>query len=545
MAAKDVKFGNDARIKMLEGVNVLADAVKVTLGPKGRNVVLDKSFGAPTITKDGVSVAREIELEDKFQNMGAQMVKEVASQANDAAGDGTTTATVLAQSIISEGLKAVAAGMNPMDLKRGIDKAVAAAVEELKALSVECKDTKAIAQVGTISANSDSTVGNIIAEAMEKVGRDGVITVEEGQALQDELDVVEGMQFDRGYLSPYFINNQEAGSVDLESPFILLIDKKVSNIRELLPTLEAVAKASRPLLIIAEDVEGEALATLVVNNMRGIVKVAAVKAPGFGDRRKSMLQDIAILTGGTVISEEIGLDLEKVTLEDLGQAKRVTITKENSTIIDGAGEEAMIQGRVAQIRQQIEEATSDYDKEKLQERVAKLAGGVAVIKVGAATEVEMKEKKDRVEDALHATRAAVEEGVVAGGGVALIRAASKVAGLEGDNEEQSVGIRVALRAMEAPIRQITANAGDEESVVANNVKAGEGSYGYNAATGEYGDMIEMGILDPTKVTRSALQFAASVAGLMITTEAMVTDVPQKDAPAMPDMGGMGGMPGMM
>ncbi|MBY6199007.1 chaperonin GroEL [Vibrio hangzhouensis] len=545
MAAKDVKFGNDARIKMLEGVNVLADAVKVTLGPKGRNVVLDKSFGAPTITKDGVSVAREIELEDKFQNMGAQMVKEVASQANDAAGDGTTTATVLAQSIISEGLKAVAAGMNPMDLKRGIDKAVAAAVEELKALSVECKDTKAIAQVGTISANSDSTVGNIIAEAMEKVGRDGVITVEEGQALHDELDVVEGMQFDRGYLSPYFINNQEAGSVDLESPFILLIDKKVSNIRELLPTLEAVAKASRPLLIIAEDVEGEALATLVVNNMRGIVKVAAVKAPGFGDRRKSMLQDIAILTGGTVISEEIGLDLEKVTLEDLGQAKRVTITKENSTIIDGAGEEAMIQGRVAQIRQQIEEATSDYDKEKLQERVAKLAGGVAVIKVGAATEVEMKEKKDRVEDALHATRAAVEEGVVAGGGVALIRAASKVAGLEGDNEEQSVGIRVALRAMEAPIRQITANAGDEESVVANNVKAGEGSYGYNAATGEYGDMIEMGILDPTKVTRSALQFAASVAGLMITTEAMVTDVPQKDAPAMPDMGGMGGMPGMM
>lgn len=545
MAAKDVKFGNDARVKMLEGVNVLADAVKVTLGPKGRNVVLDKSFGAPTITKDGVSVAREIELEDKFQNMGAQMVKEVASQANDAAGDGTTTATVLAQSIISEGLKAVAAGMNPMDLKRGIDKAVAAAVEELKALSVPCEDTKAIAQVGTISANSDSTVGNIIAEAMEKVGRDGVITVEEGQALQDELDVVEGMQFDRGYLSPYFINNQEAGSVDLESPFILLIDKKVSNIRELLPTLEAVAKASRPLLIIAEDVEGEALATLVVNNMRGIVKVAAVKAPGFGDRRKSMLQDIAILTGGTVISEEIGLDLEKVTLEDLGQAKRVTITKENSTIIDGAGEEAMIQGRVAQIRQQIEEATSDYDKEKLQERVAKLAGGVAVIKVGAATEVEMKEKKDRVEDALHATRAAVEEGVVAGGGVALIRAASKVTGLEGDNEEQTVGIRVALRAMEAPIRQITANAGDEESVVANNVKAGEGSYGYNAATGEYGDMIAMGILDPTKVTRSALQFAASVAGLMITTEAMVTDAPQKDAPAMPDMGGMGGMPGMM
>ncbi|PFG55063.1 chaperonin GroEL [Vibrio sp. ES.051] len=545
MAAKDVKFGNDARVKMLEGVNVLADAVKVTLGPKGRNVVLDKSFGAPSITKDGVSVAREIELEDKFQNMGAQMVKEVASKANDAAGDGTTTATVLAQSIVNEGLKAVAAGMNPMDLKRGIDKAVTAAVEQLKELSVECNDTKAIAQVGTISANTDVSVGNIIAEAMERVGRDGVITVEEGQALQDELDVVEGMQFDRGYLSPYFINNQEAGSVELDNPFILLVDKKISNIRELLPTLEAVAKASRPLLIIAEDVEGEALATLVVNNMRGIVKVAAVKAPGFGDRRKAMLQDIAVLTGGTVISEEIGLELEKVALEDLGQAKRVSITKENTTIIDGIGEEEMISGRVAQIRQQIEEATSDYDKEKLQERVAKLAGGVAVIKVGAATEVEMKEKKDRVEDALSATRAAVEEGVVAGGGVALIRAASKIVDLQGDNEEQNVGIRVALRAMEAPIRQIVKNAGEEDSVVANNVKAGEGSYGYNAATGEYGDMLEMGILDPTKVTRSALQFAASVAGLMITTEAMVTDLPQKDAPAMPDMGGMGGMGGMM
>ncbi|MFC1236903.1 chaperonin GroEL [Vibrio sp. F74] len=544
MAAKDVKFGNEARIKMLEGVNVLADAVKVTLGPKGRNVVLDKSFGAPTITKDGVSVAREIELEDKFQNMGAQMVKEVASQANDAAGDGTTTATVLAQSIITEGLKAVAAGMNPMDLKRGIDKAVIAAVEELKGLSVPCTDSKAIAQVATISANADDTVGNIIAEAMEKVGRDGVITVEEGQALQDELDVVEGMQFDRGYLSPYFITNQEAGSVELENPFILLIDKKVSNIRELLTILEAVAKASRPLLIIAEDVEGEALATLVVNNMRGIVKAAAVKAPGFGDRRKSMLQDIAVLTSGTVISEEIGLELEKATLEDLGQAKRVIITKENTTIIDGLGQEAMIQGRVSQIRQQIEEATSDYDKEKLQERVAKLAGGVAVIKVGAATEVEMKEKKDRVEDALHATRAAVEEGVVAGGGVALIRAASKVVGLEGANEEQNVGIRVALRAMEAPLRQIVENAGDEDSVVANNVKAGEGSYGYNAATGEYGDMIAMGILDPTKVTRSALQFAASVAGLMITTEAMITDMPAKDSGGMPDMGGMGGMGGM-
>ncbi|MBT2920436.1 chaperonin GroEL [Vibrio anguillarum] len=544
MAAKDVKFGNDARIKMLEGVNILADAVKVTLGPKGRNVVIDKSFGSPIITKDGVTVAREIELEDKFQNMGAQMVKEVASQANDAAGDGTTTATVLAQAIITEGLKAVAAGMNPMDLKRGIDKAVVAAVEALKELSVPCSDTKAIAQVGTISANSDSSVGNIIAEAMEKVGRDGVITVEEGQALQDELDVVEGMQFDRGYLSPYFINNQEAGSVDLDSPFILLVDKKISNIRELLPALESVAKASRPLLIVAEDVEGEALATLVVNNMRGIVKVAAVKAPGFGDRRKAMLQDIATLTGGTVISEEIGLELEKVTLEDLGQAKRISITKENTTIIDGAGEEQAIKGRVAQIRQQIEDATSDYDKEKLQERVAKLAGGVAVIKVGATTEVEMKEKKDRVEDALHATRAAVEEGVVAGGGVALIRAAAKVAGLEGDNEEQNVGIRVALRAMEAPIRQIVKNAGEEDSVVANNVRAGEGNYGYNAATGEYGDMIDMGILDPTKVTRSALQFAASVAGLMITTEAMVTELPKKEA-AMPDMGGMGGMGGMM
>lgn len=544
MAAKEVKFGNDARVKMLEGVNILADAVKVTLGPKGRNVVLDKSFGAPVITKDGVSVAREIELEDKFQNMGAQMVKEVASQANDAAGDGTTTATVLAQAIVKEGLKAVAAGMNPMDLKRGIDKAVIAAVEELKALSSPCADTKAIAQVGTISANSDTSVGDIIAQAMEKVGRDGVITVEEGQGLQNELDVVEGMQFDRGYLSPYFINNQEAGSVDLDNPFVLLVDKKITNIRELLPVLEGVAKASRPLLIVAEDVEGEALATLVVNNMRGIVKVAAVKAPGFGDRRKAMLQDIAILTGGTVISEEIGLELEKATLEDLGQAKRIAITKENTTIIDGAGDQAAIEGRVVQIRQQIEEATSDYDKEKLQERVAKLAGGVAVIKVGAATEVEMKEKKDRVEDALHATRAAVEEGVVAGGGVALIRVATKLADLRGDNEEQNVGIRVALRAMEAPLRQIAKNAGDEDSVVANNVKAGEGHYGYNAATGVYGDMIDMGILDPTKVTRSALQFAASIAGLMITTEAMVTELPKTDAPAMPDMGGMGGM-GMM
>ncbi|MGL5335817.1 MAG: chaperonin GroEL, partial [Enterovibrio sp.] len=483
MAAKDVKFGSDARVKMLEGVNILANAVKVTLGPKGRNVVLDKSFGAPTITKDGVSVAREIELEDKFQNMGAQMVKEVASKANDAAGDGTTTATVLAQAIVREGLKAVAAGMNPMDIKRGIDKAVAAAVDALKSLSVPCKDSKAIAQVGTISANSDENVGRLIAEAMEKVGRDGVITVEEGQSLQDELDVVEGMQFDRGYLSPYFINKQDSGSVELDNPSILLVDKKISNIRELLPVLEAVAKSSRPLLIVAEDVEGEALATLVVNNMRGIVKVAAVKAPGFGDRRKAMLQDIAVLTAGTVISEEIGLELEKATLEDLGQAKRVTITKDATTIIDGAGNESEISGRVAQIRQQIEDATSDYDKEKLQERVAKLAGGVAVIKVGAATEIEMKEKKDRVEDALHATRAAVEEGVVAGGGVALIRAASVVSKLVGDNEEQNVGIRVALRAMEAPLRQIALNAGDEESVVANEVKSGQGSYGYNAATG--------------------------------------------------------------
>ncbi|WP_337261568.1 MULTISPECIES: chaperonin GroEL [unclassified Serratia (in: enterobacteria)] len=547
MAAKDVKFGNDARVKMLRGVNILADAVKVTLGPKGRNVVLDKSFGAPSITKDGVSVAREIELEDKFENMGAQMVKEVASKANDAAGDGTTTATVLAQSIITEGLKAVAAGMNPMDLKRGIDKAVIAAVEELKKLSVPCSDSKAIAQVGTISANSDDTVGKLIAEAMEKVGKEGVITVEEGTGLQDELDVVEGMQFDRGYLSPYFINKPETGSIELESPFILLADKKVSNIREMLPVLEAVAKAGKPLLIIAEDVEGEALATLVVNTMRGIVKVAAVKAPGFGDRRKAMLQDIATLTAGTVISEEIGLELEKATLEDLGQAKRVVINKDTTIIIDGVGDEKTIQGRVTQIRQQIEEATSDYDREKLQERVAKLAGGVAVIKVGAATEVEMKEKKARVEDALHATRAAVEEGVVAGGGVALIRVAGKIANLKGDNEDQNVGIKVALRAMESPLRQIVINAGEEASVIANNVKAGEGSYGYNAYTEEYGDMIAMGILDPTKVTRSALQYAASVAGLMITTECMVTDLPKEDKADMgaAGMGGMGGMGGMM
>ncbi|AAX87592.1 60 kDa chaperonin [Haemophilus influenzae 86-028NP] len=545
MAAKDVKFGNDARVKMLKGVNVLADAVKVTLGPKGRNVILDKSFGAPTITKDGVSVAREIELEDKFENMGAQMVKEVASKANDAAGDGTTTATVLAQAIVNEGLKAVAAGMNPMDLKRGIDKAVSAVVSELKNLSKPCETAKEIEQVGTISANSDSIVGQLISQAMEKVGKEGVITVEDGTGLEDELDVVEGMQFDRGYLSPYFINKPETATVELDNPYLLLVDKKISNIRELLPVLEGVAKAGKPLLIIAEDVEGEALATLVVNTMRGIVKVAAVKAPGFGDRRKAMLQDIAILTAGTVISEEIGMELEKATLEDLGQAKRVVINKDNTTIIDGIGDEAQIKGRVAQIRQQIEESTSDYDKEKLQERVAKLAGGVAVIKVGAATEVEMKEKKDRVDDALHATRAAVEEGIVAGGGVALVRAAAKVAAsLKGDNEEQNVGIKLALRAMEAPLRQIVTNSGEEASVVASAVKNGEGNFGYNAGTEQYGDMIEMGILDPTKVTRSALQFAASVAGLMITTECMVTDLPKDDKA---DLGaaGMGGMGGMM
>ena len=547
MSAKEVLFSDDARGRMLNGVNILANAVRVTLGPKGRNVVLDKSFGAPTITKDGVSVAKEIELEDKFENMGAQMVKEVASKANDEAGDGTTTATVLAQAIVTEGLKSVAAGMNPMDLKRGIDKAVLAAVEELKALSTPCADNKSIAQVGTISANSDTVVGDIIAEAMEKVGKEGVITVEEGQALQNELDVVEGMQFDRGYLSPYFINNQENGTVEVESPYILLVDKKISNIRELLPTLEAVAKSSKPLLIIAEDVEGEALATLVVNNMRGIVKVAAVKAPGFGDRRKAMLQDIAILTGGTVISEEIGLELEKVTLEDLGTAKRVVINKDNTTVVDGAGEQAGIEGRCAQIRAQIEDSSSDYDKEKLQERLAKLAGGVAVIKVGAATEVEMKEKKARVEDALHATRAAVEEGVVPGGGVALVRVAAKLANLTGDNEEQTLGVKLALRAMEAPMRQIATNAGAEASVVVNNVKAGDANYGYNAGNDTYGDMLEMGILDPTKVTRSALQFASSIASLMITTEAMVADVPAdaSAAPAMPDMGGMGGMGGMM
>jgi len=543
MAAKDVFFGDRARTGMLEGVNVLADAVKATLGPKGRNVILEKSFGAPTVTKDGVSVAKEIELKDRFQNMGAQMLKEVASQASDAAGDGTTTATVLAQSIVNEGLKAVAAGMNPMDLKRGIDKAVAAAVEAVSGMSTPCEDNNAIAQVGTISANSDTSVGEIIAEAMDKVGKEGVITVEEGSGLENELDVVEGMQFDRGYLSPYFINNQDNMSAEVEEPYLLLVDKKISNIRELLPVLEQVAKASRPLVIVAEDVEGEALATLVVNNMRGIVKVAACKAPGFGDRRKAMLQDIAILTGGTVISEEVGLDLESTTLEHLGNAKRITMDKDNTTIVDGSGDPEAIKGRVSEIRVQIENTSSDYDREKLQERVAKLAGGVAVIKVGAATEIEMKEKKARVEDALHATRAAVEEGVVAGGGVALVRAITQVTGLTGDNEDQNIGIAAALRAMEGPLRHIVSNAGDEASVVLDKVRQGDGNFGYNAATGEYGDMIEMGILDPAKVTRTALQAAGSVAGLMITTEVMIAEAPKEDvpAPAMPDMGGMGGM----
>ena len=547
MAAKDVFFGDSARQRMLVGVNTLADAVKATLGPKGRNVILEKSFGAPTVTKDGVSVAKEIELADRFENMGAQMVKEVASQASDVAGDGTTTATVLAQSIVNEGLKAVAAGMNPMDLKRGIDKAVAAAVDAVSGMASPCEDNKAIAQVGTISANSDASVGEIIAEAMEKVGKEGVITVEEGSGLENELDVVEGMQFDRGYLSPYFINNQDNMSAEVEEPFVLLVDKKISNIRELLPVLEQVAKASRPLVIIAEDVEGEALATLVVNNMRGIVKVAACKAPGFGDRRKAMLQDIAILTGGTVISEEVGLDLESTSLEHLGNAKRITMDKDNTTIVDGSGDAEAIQGRVGEIRVQIENTSSDYDREKLQERVAKLAGGVAVIKVGAATEIEMKEKKARVEDALHATRAAVEEGVVAGGGVALVRAIGSVEGLTGDNEDQNTGIAAALRAMEGPLRQIVTNAGDEASVVLDKVRQGEGNFGYNAASGEYGDMIGMGILDPAKVTRTALQAAGSVAGLMITTEVMIAEAPKEEgaAPAMPDMGGMGGMGGMM
>jgi chaperonin GroEL len=547
MAAKDVKFSDDARAKMFAGVNLLANAVKVTLGPKGRNVILDKAFGAPTVTKDGVSVAKEIELEDKFENMGAQMVKEVASQTSDVAGDGTTTATVLAQAILREGLKSVAAGMNPMDLKRGIDKAAAAIVEELKGLSQPCEDGKAIAQVGTISANSDESVGNIIAEAMDKVGKEGVITVEEGSGLDNELEVVEGMQFDRGYLSPYFISDPNSQSADLENPYILLFDKKVSNIRDLLPLLESVAKASRPLLIIAEDVEGEALATLVVNNIRGIVKVCAVKAPGFGDRRKAMLQDIAVLTGGQVISEEVGLSLEKATLEDLGEAKKIQISKENTTVIDGAGEASEIQGRVEQINAEIAESTSDYDREKLQERVAKLAGGVAVIKVGAATEIEMKEKKARVEDALHSTRAAVEEGVVAGGGVALIRANAKIGSLQGENDEQNVGIVILRRALEEPLRQIVANAGEDASVILNKVAEGDGNFGYNAYSGEFGDMVEYGVIDPTKVTRSALQNAASVAGLLLTTEAMVTEKPQEAAGGapMPDMGAMGGMGGMM
>ncbi|MBV2122022.1 MAG: chaperonin GroEL [Candidatus Thiodiazotropha sp. (ex Ctena orbiculata)] len=547
MSAKEVQFGDDARQRMIKGVNILANAVKVTLGPKGRNVVLEKSFGAPTVTKDGVSVAKEIELSDKFENMGAQMVKEVSSQTSDVAGDGTTTATVLAQAMVREGLKAVAAGMNPMDLKRGIDKAVVAAVEELKNISRPCSDDKEIAQVGTISANSDANVGDIIAEAMQKVGKEGVITVEEGSALQNELDVVEGMQFDRGYLSPYFVTNQQNQAAELDEPFILLHDKKISNIRDLLPVLEGVAKAGKPLLIIAEDVEGEALATLVVNNLRGIVKVTAVKAPGFGDRRKAMLQDIAILTGGTVISEEVGLSLEKATLEDLGSAKKVTITKEETTVIDGAGVEGDIKARVEQIRSQIEETSSDYDREKLQERVAKLAGGVAVIKVGAATEVEMKEKKARVEDALHATRAAVEEGVVPGGGVALVRSLSALADLTGENHDQDVGIGIARRSMEEPLRQIVANAGGEPSVVLDKVRGGEGNFGFNASNDTYGDMMEMGILDPTKVTRSALQNASSVAGLMVTTECMVADEPKDEAaaPPMGDMGGMGGMGGMM
>ncbi|HIG50252.1 MAG TPA: chaperonin GroEL [Gammaproteobacteria bacterium] len=544
--AKEVKFGEAARQSMLAGVNILSDAVRVTLGPKGRNVILDKSFGAPTVTKDGVSVAKELELKDKFENMGAQMLKTVASETSDEAGDGTTTATVLAQSIVSEGLKSVAAGFDPMDLKRGIDKAVAAAVGTLKDAAQPCEDETAIAQVGTISANSDTSVGEIIAEAMQKVGKEGVITVEEGNGIENELEVVEGMQFDRGYLSPYFINNQDRMTAELEDPYILLHDKKIANIRELLPLLESVAKAGKPLLVIAEDVEGEALATLVVNNMRGVVKVSACKAPGFGDRRKAMLEDIAILTGGTVICEEVGLNLEGATIEDLGQAKRVELDKEDTTIIDGAGSSDTISGRVNQIRTQIEDTSSDYDREKLQERVAKLAGGVAIIKVGAGSEVEMKEKKARVEDALHSTRAAVEEGVIAGGGVALVRALQKLEGLEGENEDQNVGISIALRAMEIPLRQITSNAGEEASVVLDKVKAGKGNFGFNAATGEYGDMIKMGILDPAKVTRTALQAAGSVAGLMITTEAMVSEIPEENSGGMPGgmppgMDGMGGM----
>jgi chaperonin GroEL len=542
MAAKEVRFSDDARQRMFRGVNILANAVKATLGPKGRNAVLEKSFGAPTVTKDGVSVAKEIELKDKFENMGAQMVKEVASNTSDEAGDGTTTATVLAQAIIREGLKAVASGRNPMDVKRGIDKAVTAAIEELKKLSKPCKDSKAIAQVGTISANSDESIGKTIADAMEKVGKEGVITVEEGSGLDNELDVVEGMQFDRGYLSPYFINNQANQTTELEKPYVLLVDKKISNIRELLPVLEGVAKAGRPLLVVAEDVEGEALATLVVNNIRGILKVAAVKAPGFGDRRKAMLADIGVLTGGTVISDEVGLSLEKVSLNDLGEAKKIVVEKENTTIIDGHGKATDIKARVESIRQQIEEATSDYDKEKLQERVAKLSGGVAVIKVGAATEIEMKEKKARVEDALHATRAAVEEGVVPGGGVALIRAQKALDKLEGANEDQTVGIAILRRSIEEPLRQIVENAGEDAAVILNKVKDGKGSYGYNAASGHFGDLIEAGILDPTKVTRLALQNAASVAGLLLTTEVMVAEAPKEEAEhGHGPPGGMGGM----
>ncbi len=546
MSAKDIRFGEDARSRMVKGVNILANAVKATLGPKGRNVVLEKSFGAPTITKDGVSVAKEIELADKFENMGAQMLKEVASKTSDNAGDGTTTATVLAQAMIREGMKAVAAGMNPMDLKRGMDKAVIAATEELKKISKPCATSKEIAQVGAISANSDHDIGELIAKAMDKVGKEGVITVEDGSGLENELDIVEGMQFDRGYLSPYFINNQQSMAADLDDPFILLHDKKISNVRELLPVLEAVAKAGKPLLIVAEEVEGEALATLVVNTIRGIVKVCAVKAPGFGDRRKAMLEDMAILTGGTVISEEVGLSLDKATIKDLGRAKKIQVSKENTTIIDGAGVAEGIQARIKQIKAQIEETSSDYDKEKLQERVAKLAGGVAVIKVGAATEVEMKEKKARVEDALHATRAAVEEGIVPGGGVALIRALTAMGKLKGINDDQNVGITIAMRAMEAPLREIVANCGEEPSVVLNNVKAGDGNYGYNAATSEYGDMVAMGILDPTKVTRTALQNAASIAGLMITTECMVAEAPKKEEShgGGGHGGGMGGMGGM-
>ncbi|HWU34050.1 MAG TPA: chaperonin GroEL [Methylovorus sp.] len=547
MAAKQVIFGDEARAKIVNGVNILANAVKVTLGPKGRNVVLERSFGAPTVTKDGVSVAKEIELKDKLENMGAQLVKEVASKTSDNAGDGTTTATVLAQAIVREGFKYVAAGFNPADLKRGIDKAVVAIVEEIKAISKPTTTSKEIAQVGSISANSDADIGQIIADAMDKVGKEGVITVEDGSGLENELDVVEGMQFDRGYLSPYFINNPERQIALLENPFVLLHDKKISNIRDLLPTLEQVAKSGRPLLIIAEDIEGEALATLVVNNIRGILKTVAVKAPGFGDRRKAMLEDIAILTGGTVIAEEVGLKLESVTLNDLGQAKRIEVGKENTTIIDGAGVEDTIKSRIDQIKKQIEDATSDYDREKLQERVAKLAGGVAVIKVGAATEIEMKEKKARVEDALHATRAAVEEGIVAGGGVALLRARAAIKELKGDNPDQDAGIKIVLRAIEEPLRQIVANAGDEPSVVVNKVLEGKGNYGYNAANGTYGDLVELGVLDPAKVTRSALQNAASVASLILTTDALVAELPKEDAPAMGggDMGGMGGMGGMM